>query len=139
MNLIGDALLDDGRLERIDAQIRREFPRFPEKSLLLAYVQEPLEIERNGVITVLRAVVFGVTTQNPRRPRLEKFHKTAMHLSHWRQFESNRDRLVGFEDPALTPYRTLAPQVIDWYETTRDLDGPVLDFDPVPEDAIPHG
>lgn len=137
--MIADTLLDDGRVERLENRLRAEFPRLPESSELVAYVQEPLEVEHRGIVRIVEAVVFGIRTQNPRRPRLAMLHKTSMHLSQWRQLESSFRRIVDYPDPAYHAFRRLVPQVIDWYETTRDLDGPTLDFEPTPEDAVLHG
>lgn len=137
--MIADVLLDDARIEQIERQLRKEFPQLPESSALVSYVQEPLEVEHRGVLRTVECVVFGINTQNPRRPRREMLHKAAWPLARWREMESSRQRIVGYPDPALHAFRQLAPTVIDWYETMRDLNGPVEDFDDIPENVVMHG
>ena len=127
--MIADELLDDGRTDRIERALRAEFPRLPEGAELLSYVQLPMEAEINGVTRLLETVVFGIKVPNPRRPRRERLMRATWPLKAWRSMESSHKRIVGYPDPALHAFQQLAPKVIDWYETQRDLIGEALDFD----------
>lgn len=119
-------LLTDSRLDQIEDQIRREFPRLPEGTIFNSYIQPEGYAERNGLdIPIPPVAVMALLVPNPRWPELQPQYKAikAMRwLHHFRAYENQRDRLVQAPDVPLNDFRAAAKKAIE----THDYYGSLL-------------
>lgn len=118
-------LLPDSRLDQIESQVRKEFPRLPDGAIFNTYVQPPGLLERNGLeIPVPACGVVAILVPNPRWPEKEpqyKACKAPRWLDHFRHYEKQRDRLVQAPDVALNDFRACARKAVETYDYYRSL------------------
>lgn len=123
MTPLGEPLLTDGRLEKIERQIRQEFPRLQEQSNFVSWVQEPFWTNIGGIdIQVPRTAVLAILVTNPRHPDSIRIFQTGEILERWRQrnWSTRHDSNVKV-DPAYHALKRLVPEIIDWTENLKAM------------------
>ena len=123
-DLIGEPLLDDRRLSKIEERLRQEFPALPEAVSFASWVQPAMWATSTSNIEVHLpdTAVLAILATNPKHPELVRIFKLGDSLERWqaREWFTRHDSEMT-NDPAYRAYRTLVPQVIEWVENLRAL------------------
>ena len=124
MNTVfGEPLLSDERIARIEAEIRKDFPKLPEYCTFVSYVQEPMVANVRGVdIQLPRTAVLAILVTNARHPDSMRIFRAGEPLEKWRAREwfTRHDSDVR-SDPAYLALKKFAPEIIDWDANLRAL------------------
>lgn len=123
--MIGAPLVSDARLEGVEAQIRREFPRLPDACRFVTFEQEPTTVEHRGIEVPTPAVaVCAILVPNPKWPAQQPQYRMvrgAKWLTHWRAYEKHAGRLVGAPDQVLTDFRNVARRAVQMADDMKEL------------------
>lgn len=119
-------LLSDSRLDRIEAQVRKEFPSLPDGVIFNTYIQPPGYTVRGGIEVPIDqpVAVMALLVPNPKWPEKQpQYHavKAPRWLRHFHHFEKQRDRLVNAPDVALMDFRAAAKKAIEIDDYQRNL------------------
>lgn len=118
-------LLPDSRLDRIEEQIRREFPGLPDAAVFNTYVQPEGYTERGGIeLPVPPCAVMAILVPNPKWPaKLPQYRaiKATRWQHHFQSYEKQRDRLVSAPDVPLNDFRAAARKAVEIYRSSKEL------------------
>lgn len=124
MTPLGEPLLDDRRLARIEERIRQEFPSLPESVAFVSYVQPEMQAALPSGIEVHLpdTAVVALMATNPRHRETVRLFRAGETMERWqaREWFTRHDSDIT-QDPAYRALRALVPEVIEWDANLRSL------------------
>ena len=123
MTPMGEPFLSDGKIAEIEGRVRQEFPRLPENTIFLSYVQPEMWADVQGISRKIpESAVLNILAQNPRNPDQTRIFQSGTTLARWRAMaQDTRHDAVLEADPAYRAFRQLALEVIEYDESLRSL------------------
>ena len=116
-------MLKDSRLERIEAQIRRDFPSLPEYCTFVSYIQEPTWARVGAIdVQIPMTAVLAIIVTNYRHRDSVRIFQTGEVLSRWQQREhlTRHDSDIRV-DPAYRALKAMVPEILEWDANLRAM------------------
>lgn len=122
-NPVGEPLLDDDRLARIEGQIRRDYPSLPDYCTFISYVQPKMWAKVRGIdVEIPDTAVFAILVTNYRHRDSYRAFQTGEVMDRWqrRDWGHRHDSDVK-SDPAYLALKALVPEILDWDFNLRTM------------------
>lgn len=122
-DLVGEPLLTDERLGRIENQIRRDYPSLPEYCTFVSYVQPEQWARVRGIdVQIPQTAVLAILVTNFRHRDSFRIFRAGVALDVWRKWDwATRHDADVRVDPAYRALKALVPEILSWDHNLRSL------------------
>lgn len=121
--LFGEPLLSDARMERIEAQIRKDYPQLPEYCNFVSWVQPAQWVNVNGIeLQLPDTAVLAILVTNYRHRESVRIFRVGEPLEKWRAREwfTRHDSDIQ-ADPAYRALKSQVPEILEFDGNLRAL------------------
>ena len=121
MTRIGDPVVTDARLTKVERLVRLAVPHLVQEAELVSFVLEPGPVKVDGVFRehYPEIAVFSVIAPNPRHPTFNLMESAQVPYRQWKVWDTEHDRKVGVPDPAIFICVEVAKRFAARYENLR--------------------
>lgn len=106
MSRLGDPLIGDFRLAKVERMVRLAVPTLPRETTFVTAVLERGPVRLNGEVVedFEELCAFILVTPNPKRSDVSQMNHSIVPISMWRRWEREYDYKVGQPDPAIEAF-----------------------------------